>query len=298
MSEKLTAAIEWLRKMGNTSHGIAVLDNDQRDALLAHLDGEKERQDVALAAASARIAALEADLKEADAAYTEDALRMEKAEAEKEELEVDLADSHRLRERLDTLLTSIADNLLGYDPNILHDWSRLPELIRQVREVGVTVVGEHPQTFAKNVRAEEAIARVTQLESYIVSICQEKALHGSAPSMIAEAIRLAIPALDLALFEHMEGEVTPLQKARAELEKLKVQHEELRVSAENWLRQRNLAIDREEALQKFKDFVHTRLDKAGVPVDPPGEHRDAGCRIGQRLDLVLGKEKKDGPKAS
>ena len=166
--------------------------------------------------------------------------------------------------------------------------------------------------------------------------------------MIAEAIRLAIPALDLALFEHMDGEVTPLQKARAELEKLKVQHEELRVSAENWLRQRDLAIDREEALrtrvieleadvackhvtldevpggillcghlddsplrpfmtelvkqrdalQAFKTFVHTRLDKAGVPVDPPGEHRDAGCRIGQRLDLVLGKEKKDGPKAS
>ena len=153
MSEKLTAAIEWLRKMGNTSHGIAVLDNDQRDDLLAHLDGQ-----------AARIAELEADLKEADAAYTEDALRAEKAEAEKEELEVDLADSYRLRERLDTLLTGIADNLLGYDPNIAHDWSRLPELIRQVREVGVTVVGEHPKTFAKNTRAEESEAVVKELK--------------------------------------------------------------------------------------------------------------------------------------
>ena len=90
--------------------------------------------------------------------------------------------------------------------------------------------------------------RVTQLEEYIVAICQEKALQGAVPSMITEAIRLKIPALDLALFENMEGEVTPLQKAKAELETLKKQHEELRESAAKWLRQRDLAFDREEAL--------------------------------------------------
>ena len=90
--------------------------------------------------------------------------------------------------------------------------------------------------------------RVTQLEEYIVAICQEKALHGAVPSLITEAIRLKIPALDLALFENMEGEVTPLQKAKAELATLKKQHEELRESAAKWLRQRDLAFDREEAL--------------------------------------------------
>jgi hypothetical protein len=41
------------------------------------------------------------------------------------------------------------------------------------------------------------------------------------------------------------------------------------------------------ALRAFKAYVHKRLDDAGVPADPPGPHRDAGCRIGQRLDLVL-----------
>jgi len=46
--------------------------------------------------------------------------------------------------------------------------------------------------------------------------------------------------------------------------------------------------DKVAALQKFKDFVHARPDQAGVEKDPPGQHRDAGCRIGQRLDLVLG----------
>jgi hypothetical protein len=38
-------------------------------------------------------------------------------------------------------------------------------------------------------------------------------------------------------------------------------------------------------LQAFKDFVHARLDTAGVPVDPPRENAD--CRIGGRLDCVL-----------
>jgi hypothetical protein len=42
-----------------------------------------------------------------------------------------------------------------------------------------------------------------------------------------------------------------------------------------------------EKLQRFKDFAHGRLDEGGIPQDPPGEHRDAGCRIGQRLDLIF-----------
>jgi hypothetical protein len=47
-----------------------------------------------------------------------------------------------------------------------------------------------------------------------------------------------------------------------------------------------LKADREK-LQAFKDYVHTRLDDAGVPVDPPSAHRDEGCRIGGRLDVLL-----------
>lgn len=41
-----------------------------------------------------------------------------------------------------------------------------------------------------------------------------------------------------------------------------------------------------EKLRAFKAYVHERLDKMGVPADPPGEHRDAGCRVGQRLDVL------------
>ena len=41
-----------------------------------------------------------------------------------------------------------------------------------------------------------------------------------------------------------------------------------------------------EKLRGFKDYVHGRLDRAGVPTHPDGLHSKAGCRIGDRLDLV------------
>lgn len=40
-------------------------------------------------------------------------------------------------------------------------------------------------------------------------------------------------------------------------------------------------------LAAFKTFVHGRLDAGGVPADPPGPHRDEGCRVGQRLDWLF-----------
>lgn len=41
-----------------------------------------------------------------------------------------------------------------------------------------------------------------------------------------------------------------------------------------------------DALQAFKDYTHRRLDEAGVPTHPGGEHSKAGCRIGDRMDLI------------
>lgn len=46
--------------------------------------------------------------------------------------------------------------------------------------------------------------------------------------------------------------------------------------------------DEAEALSKFKAYVHRRLDEAGVPTDPESPHKGQGCRIGGRLDIVLG----------
>jgi hypothetical protein len=40
-------------------------------------------------------------------------------------------------------------------------------------------------------------------------------------------------------------------------------------------------------LQAFKDYVHQRLDGAGILTHPDGEHSKAGCRVGDRLDIAL-----------
>ncbi len=41
-------------------------------------------------------------------------------------------------------------------------------------------------------------------------------------------------------------------------------------------------------LQKFKEYVHGRLDGAGVPHDPdPAHNAEHGCRIEGRLNWVL-----------
>lgn len=42
-----------------------------------------------------------------------------------------------------------------------------------------------------------------------------------------------------------------------------------------------------EKLRRFKDYVHKRLDDAGIPTHPEGEHSKHGCRIGDRLDIAL-----------
>lgn len=49
-----------------------------------------------------------------------------------------------------------------------------------------------------------------------------------------------------------------------------------------------VAFDQIEKLTAFKTYVHQRMDEAGVPVDPDSPHKVAGCRIGGRLDVLIG----------
>lgn len=47
------------------------------------------------------------------------------------------------------------------------------------------------------------------------------------------------------------------------------------------------AVPTVESLQAFKDYVHKRLDDAGIATHPNGHHSKHGCRIGDRLDIAL-----------
>lgn len=43
-------------------------------------------------------------------------------------------------------------------------------------------------------------------------------------------------------------------------------------------------------LQAFKNWVHSYLDKSGVPHHPPGIHGQEGCRIGDRMDWLMAEQ--------
>lgn len=52
--------------------------------------------------------------------------------------------------------------------------------------------------------------------------------------------------------------------------------------------------EQRDALAAFKAYVHRRLDTAGVPTHPDGPHSAQGCRIGDRLEIVIdGRDRAD-----
>lgn len=62
--------------------------------------------------------------------------------------------------------------------------------------------------------------------------------------------------------------------------------EELNKVGELLDRIKSLEAERDK-LQQFKQYVHDRLDKMGVPADPePDNNADHGCRIEGRLNVV------------
>jgi hypothetical protein len=66
---------------------------------------------------------------------------------------------------------------------------------------------------------------------------------------------------------HVRSAADEIERLRAELAKVAAERDELR---------------------RFKEYVHQRLDAAGVTPDPESAHKAAGCRIGGRLDELIG----------
>lgn len=52
-------------------------------------------------------------------------------------------------------------------------------------------------------------------------------------------------------------------------------------------RERESLTAQRDKLQRFKSYVHARLDQMGVPTHPNGPHSAEGCRIGDRLDCLF-----------
>ncbi len=122
----------------------------------------------------------------------------------------------------------------------------------------------------------QPIAEMTWLQGYVfkvigasceVRVCSPGPYERTAVIIGAEHLRL-VKSADVVLEENVMRK-TP--ERRELLRTLEVTRTEL---AER---------------QRFKDFVHAYLDRHGVPHHPPGKHGPEGCRIGDRLDWVLGR---------
>lgn len=92
------------------------------------------------------------------------------------------------------------------------------------------------------------------------------------------AVSSALPAL-IARVRELEANDTMLRGIVAEgMDRYELAHAEI-------ARLSNALDD----AQKFKAYVHKRLDDAGIDTHPDGPHSKEGCRVGDRLDIALSK---------
>ena len=99
---------------------------------------------------------------------------------------------------------------------------------------------------------------------------KEQAIADFSPTLGWELVDIVAHAIDKKQAAAIIKEYSPLVDAdgrAAAMDSLKLERDKLRV---------------------FKDYVHKRLDDAGVEKDPESAHKANGCRIGGRLDIVLG----------
>lgn len=73
----------------------------------------------------------------------------------------------------------------------------------------------------------------------------------------------------------------------AERDELRARLDAAHAHAKHLAEGRDHAVACAAKLQAFKDYVHARLDAAGVPTDPDSPHKAEGCQIGARLDWMF-----------
>ena len=90
----------------------------------------------------------------------------------------------------------------------------------------------------------------------------------------------------------MQEQAKQLTALREENRQLQLRNQELARTSDlefpgGWGSERSALTAERDALKKFKEYVHKRLDDAGVPHDPDPEHNAKhGCRVEGRLNYL------------
>lgn len=77
--------------------------------------------------------------------------------------------------------------------------------------------------------------------------------------------------------------VAELQRLQAAVQTLKDETKALRADKARL----DIIISGLKSAEAFKRYVHDRLDAAGIPTHPGGPHSKEGCRVGDRLDILV-----------
>lgn len=84
--------------------------------------------------------------------------------------------------------------------------------------------------------------------------------------------------------------IDELATARERIAELEQESAERGILADRENKRAIMAEFRVAELERFKTYVHQRLDEAGIPTHPDGPHSKEGCRVGDRLDILIQSE--------
>lgn len=122
----------------------------------------------------------------------------------------------------------------------------------------------------------EAIAEADALRAKVADLERAYERANKALAKISDIRDSIIGAQTVNWSEHIYPLVAALKEAGFE----GVPYEEARAHV-------GTLIEQVKKLEAFKAYVHQRLDAAGIPTHPDGPHSKEGCRIGDRLDMLI-----------
>jgi len=157
------------------------------------------------------------------------------------------------------------------------DVARARELLTQERQRTAERISEIQRLALRVSQERQELRAKLKQEIHDREVAEDEITDLRRELGVAKAEIAGLRASYDTLHDQRHAEARKADEARAELEQVKKSH--------NYLVFGQVKLERDKLLQ-FKTFVHTRLDEIGIPSDPGGPHTAAGCRIGDRLDLV------------